>query len=120
MEPGFAQPPSYYTGIWFPNVSSLIAAVGGPDNQGLLISRLFIIGPSGSNFDLHISSEHPEYMVSSAQRGKYQVDYSLTGQKDYGSYDPPLQVPEGWWVAGAWSGGSTVALSTASMRVEFA
>lgn len=116
----FSQPPSFYTAVWFAAQTSLVVSFGGPGNDGLFISRIFIIGPTGSTFNLHISSEHPAYMVSSAVAGKYQVDYTLTGSKDYGSYDPPLQVPEGWWVAGAWSGGSTVLTSTATMRVEFA
>lgn len=113
-------PPKFLPGVWFPAQSSLVVQFGGDQLTGDIgITRLFIVGPSGSTFNLHISQENPAYMVSSAVAGKYQADYSLTGNKDYGSYNPPIPVFAGWWIAGAWVGGSTSALSAGTMRMEY-
>ncbi len=114
-------PPKFLTGIWFPTQSSLVVQFGGPElTDDIAIMRLFINGPSGSTFNLHVSQENPAYMISTQVAGKYQCDYSLTGQQDYASYNPPLPLLAGFWLAGAWVGGSTGALSVGTMRMEYA
>jgi hypothetical protein len=97
--------------------AAVIASWGGPDvwaDQEVI--RAFIRGPSGSTCDLYLGPETPQQMAGLAQR---EADYSLTGSKDYGSWQPPLALPAGWFIAFVWTGGSTAPGSTGTVRLEY-
>ncbi len=107
----------YLSGAWVPASSTLVASFGGPDvlaDLGLL--RAFVRGPSGSTLRLYIGNDVPARLLGLPQ---HEVDYDLVGSETYGSWSPPLELPAGWWAAFAWSGGSTSATSTGTVRLQY-
>jgi hypothetical protein len=108
-------PTSKLAGAWNASTAAVIASFG-PWTGDRVINRALARGPSGSTLRFYIGDDVPVQLVGS---NPDEVDYSLVGSEDYGSWLPPLPVPAGWYAVFAWTGGSTGASSTGTVRLEW-
>lgn len=91
--------------------TALVASYMVPSQTRLI--RAFVQGPGGSTCRLYIGNLQPAQLILDR---RYLVDYTLTGSSDYASYDPPLEITSGWFLAYAWTGAPLT--SGAFARVE--
>ena len=95
---------------------SAVVAGWGPWTTDRVLARALVRGPSGSTLRLYIGDDAARNLLLYPF---WEVDYSLVGSEDYGSWTPPLWVPAGWSAAFAWTGGSSGAASAGTARVEW-
>jgi hypothetical protein len=105
-----------FVGRYVATLGAVVASYGGPEvYSDQVLIRAFIRGPTSTAVDLYIGPEAPNDLAGLGQR---QADYTLTGRKDYASWQPPLALPAGWYAAFVWTGG-IFTTSSSTVRLEY-